>query len=219
MATTPPGLTWGEVTHRTDRVVILAQGPSFALVDLDDVRKAQEAGAYVIAVNQAIRYYRTPDAWFTLDPSAANRAEVAQRLPGVAYYMAAPPEYGTPAAPVRTHRKEAEPWVTYLMRLTHRVGLADHPARIHSHNSGWGALGLAYHMQATRVVLLGIDGFGDVHWDGTRNNNLDHLPKLFRGAVPQLKARGVEVVNGSPLTAVDCFPVMDPAEALAWLVA
>lgn len=214
-----PALTWGEVTHRADRVVILAQGPSFALVNLHDVRKAQEAGAYVIAVNQAIRYYRTPDAWFTLDPSHANRSEVLNPIPGVTYYMAVPTDYGQPGSSIRTHRTPAEPWVTYIVRSSHRGDLSEHPARIHSCNSGRGALGLAYHMHASRVVLLGVDGVGAKKWDGSRNGNLSHLPAAFRGAVPQLKARGVEVVNGSPLTAVDCFPVMAPAEALAWLVA
>ena len=211
-------MTWGTVTHRAERVLVLAQGPSFAQVKLSDVEQAQARGAFVVAVNQSIRYYPKPNAWITMDPSKLNRAMVAEARDGVAYYMAVPPHYGQPDAPVKSHRKTPEPWVTYLLRMSHLSTLSEHPGRIHSKNSGRAALDLAYLMDAKRVALLGVDGQGANRWDGTENGNLDDLSVWFRAALPQLEARGVEVVNGSPLTAVDCFPVMDPAEALAWLV-
>ncbi len=81
-------------------------------------------------------------------------------------------------------------------------------------NSGFAAINLAYHFGATRIVLLGYDmqktgGLG--HWFG------DHPPELssaadfpaFRSFFPllaeDLAEAGVEVINCSRATALDCF--------------
>jgi hypothetical protein len=81
-------------------------------------------------------------------------------------------------------------------------------------NSGYQALNLAYLLGATTVLLCGFDmqlgPGGEPHWFGEHpiptkvamfSAMLQHFPKLAR----ELAARGVEVVNCSPWSALQCF--------------
>lgn len=96
-------------------------------------------------------------------------------------------------------------------------GLSEDPGTINTGNSGFGGLGLAYHMRPHKVALLGVDGRKERRVDGGMPRSLDHLPALFESAVPQLRSAGIEVANGSPDSEVDCFPRMTPREAVQWL--
>lgn len=215
---------------RHDRILILGQGPSFREVDTEILRLAAVQGVALIAVNGAIDYVPWCDYWFTLDPGVENRARMERRLANTRYFAAVPDAFGTPAAKSSDHRKPPPSHVTLLRRVAgddggrgpfeRRVrrqivgGLAEDPSQIHTGNSAFGALGLAYHMRPRRVGLLGIDGRGRRRWDGSKNLSLDHMPDLFAGAVAQLKRRGVCVLNGSPDSAVTCFPRVEPNEAI-----
>ena len=101
--------------------------------------------------------------------------------------------------------------------------ILDRPAIGSGGNSGFQALNLALHFGARRVVLLGIDGAattGARHWHGDHGDGLANpLPRTFeawraawRAAAAQCQALGVAVVNCSPGTAVDAFPVCDVTE-------
>jgi len=84
-------------------------------------------------------------------------------------------------------------------------------------NSGFQAINLAVHFGAKRVVLLGYDMQGDhffgKHPDGTVPPFQICLEK-FRTLVEPLRRLGVEVINCSRKTKLDCFPRMDLADAL-----
>lgn len=84
-------------------------------------------------------------------------------------------------------------------------------------NSGFQALNLAVQFGARRILLVGFDmnDRGGVHWYGRNSwpmaNNPDHNNfrrwiAAFEGAAPLLKSMGIEVVNLSPHSAIQCFP-------------
>ena len=206
-------------------VVICGQGPSWKMVHHPDIKRAKEEGARVIAVNGAVdEIPDLADYFFTLDHSTENLRRIADPYPGVTYVQAVPEDYTGPAPEHVVHLRRisvaGEPdGRPFRDRVWEQIpgGLSEARTCIHTGNSGFGALNLAVHMGARRVVLLGVDGHGRERWDGSENGYLGHLPRLFRTAVPQLEWRGVEVVNGSPLTQVGCFPIKSPEDALHWL--
>lgn len=103
-------------------------------------------------------------------------------------------------------------------------GLSLDPLRIHQGgNSGFQALNLAVLLGARRVLLLGFDlgrRGGRRHWHGDHPGDLNNPDETnfawwrtaFAGAVPDLARAGVAVVNCTPGSALDCFP-MAPLEA------
>lgn len=220
-------MSWKAVTERHRRIVICCQGPSWRRVDLGLLEEVADFGATVIAVNGAIEIERVPARYFfTLDFSNEESVgRLARPRPGVTYYAAFPPGGGVrerlPHVKALRRISRAEPAIgPFEARVQQQImgGLSEDPGAIHTGNSGFGALGLAYLMRPERIVFLGLDGGGRLRWDGSPNGYLDHLPELFRGAVDQLAAAGVQVANGSPGSAVDCFPVVHPDRALRWLV-
>lgn len=219
------GVRLGEVKATERAVVIVASGSSLAGFDLSGL-----AGLAVIAVNAAVLHCPAK-YWITVDPCRANYELMANPKPGVRYFAAVPPRYGRDEARVHPeHRVRPLEHVTYLRRVVNRSkleaplkmqhGLAKHPGEIHTGNSAYGALGLAYHMRPKRVALLGVDARGDYFYGGGGpRGSLSHLPALFRSALFDLGARRIDVVNGSPDSLVTCFPRMDPGQAVEWVSA
>ncbi len=81
-------------------------------------------------------------------------------------------------------------------------------------NSGYQAINLAYLWGARRIILLGYDCKqieGKAHWFGQHPQGLNrHQPlETWRRNFPQLAAdlaaEGVEVLNCSPDSALECF--------------
>jgi hypothetical protein len=205
-----------EITDRHDRIAIVASGPSARGF-------SAPPGVTVIAVNGTIEWLPTADYWFTLDPGQRNRARMLNRRPGTVYFAAVPSTFGTASAPLTGMRQPAPAGIRYLLRMTGngvlsaKTGLSDHPGQIHTGNSAYGALGLAYLMGARRIALFGVDASHARRIEGGRSSNLDHLPALFATAASQLDGAGVEVVNASPGSAIECFPKMTMGDALQWL--
>lgn len=212
---------WGRVRHGAAHVAIVGSGPS-----MDGVQLALPSHVRVIAVNHAILHVPRADMFFTLDARGGIRRLLAARRAGVTYYAAVRGDYGHPQAAHRDLRAPAEPHVTFLRRMDGPLEplrgcprLSESPFSIHGGNSAYGALGLAYLMGARRIALFGVDGKGGYAWGpGAPLQDLSGLGELFASALPQLAARGAEVVVGSPDSVVDCWPRMTPAEAAAWLV-
>ncbi len=220
-------LKWGIVSGRADRILIVGTGPSIEHVGQTHV---ENVDAYVILVNRALKHFDPPrGAWFTLDPSNQNREMLAEnegrRRPGLAYYMAVPTDYGLPNAAIVAHRDPPEAGVTFLHRLTglglykHLPGLSNSLSGVHSGNSAYGALGIAYLMRPKKVALIGVDGYGGYAFDeGLPGKDvLVGLNSMFKTTVRQLTMNGVEVVNGSPQSLITCFPRWAPQDALEWI--
>lgn len=220
--------SWGKVSARAADVLIIASGPSLREIDLFHLNGQIEHGsAYVIVVNTAILWIRKPHAFFTLDPSKRNVDAMRRQKRETQYFAAVPPDFGTPHARKPPHRVQAPYGVTYLRRiegdgkLGAKTKLSDDPAAIHTGNSAWGALGLAFHLQPERIAILGLDGTQDeyAYGSGRPVGSLSHLPGLFASALPQLAGRRINVVNGSPKSRIECFSKMSPGGALNWIMA
>jgi hypothetical protein len=88
--------------------------------------------------------------------------------------------------------------------------------------SGYQAINIAYLAGAKRIILLGFD----CKFDGDRTNWhqnhkvktprawLHEMPRYFTKLADALEARGVDVVNCSPGTALNCFRKAELAEVL-----
>ncbi len=112
----------------------------------------------------------------------------------------------------------------HALRLTGQSGHEDAPDGLrHGSNSGYQAIELAVKLGAKRIVLLGydmkVDG-GRSHWhDEPRQRDFadvaarSMLPH-FASLVEPLKALGVEVVNATPGSAIECFPKASLEDAL-----
>ena len=225
---------WGTVSARAERVLIVAAGPSQRSLPMGAIASVAAAGVHVISVNAALAWAATSmmpaSSWFTLDPDPRTLPLMREPYwrresgPAVDFYAAVPEDYGDPNARVEYHRTEPPPEVTYLHRvagdgpLSCRYGLSEDPAAIHTGNSAWGALGLAYLMGAQLIAFLGLDGTRSRYAYGSgRPGCLAHLPELFRSSLPQLNRHRVRVLNGSPASRITCFPCVTPEAALAWI--
>lgn len=102
-------------------------------------------------------------------------------------------------------------------------GLSLDPRRIClAGNSGYQAINIAVLMGASRILLLGYDmGCGpnnQRHWHAHHPNRNQHTyrtwQRCFPALVEPLKKTGVEVINCSRETRIECFPRMSIHEAL-----
>lgn len=218
---------YGEVPPGEERIAILGMGPSIGDLDLDELREAQERdGVEVIAVNGAIELFPAADYWFSLDPSRENEERIRNPVPGTRYFVALPKKgmarrrWMAENATILRRIVRSEPKRgPFSLRVLYQIvgGLSRDPDRIHTGNSGFGALGVAFLMGAKKIALFGIDGRGRTRYDGTRNGYLGHLPRLFESAVEDLDEEGVEVRVGSPESTVDCFLRRPAPKVLSWL--
>ncbi len=216
------------VTERFDRVLIVASGPSAEELDLNLVQDARAAGVYVLAVNRTWEWCTRIDGWFTLDPDKYVIRYLFDRDCGVTRYVAIPDDYGREDADVYYHRNmPLFPEVVYLRRISgggrlgSRYGLSTDVSTVHTGNSAYGALGIAKHMGARKIGLIGVDGnknLGYAHRLGKPKGQLVHLPRLFATATTQLHSEGIQVQNGSPGSLVKCFVRHPPNAVVKWLM-
>lgn len=218
-----PRLRFGEVRGQAERALIVATGPSLRDADLGRIAELSKGRVHVIAVNRAIRTV-TANSWFTLDPDEHVRPLMQEPVPGVAYYAAVPIDYGMRNACKTEHRFGIPPGITYLQRVLGppprywQGGLSTSRQRIHTGNSAWGALQIAFLMGAKRIGMIGVDATGDAYaFEPGRPRELGLLPWVMRTAVPQLHQAGVRVVNGSPNSRVACFERATPGACIEWI--
>jgi hypothetical protein len=187
---------------------ILAGGPSLRGFDAEVLR----GRGRVIAINNSFLLAPWADVLYYADRSwwLAHRAEALPVFSG----------------PYRVSIGTSEDG-TRRLRTTGVSGLEQNPAALkHGSNSGYQAIGLAYHFGAARIVLLGYDMHVDgtrTHWhDGHPNHTLASQAKAlaeiflprFASLVEPLKAAGIEVLNATPGSALTCWPMVSLAEVL-----
>ena len=190
---TPPA--W---TGRT--VACIASGPSLTTADCEAVRAA---GLPTIAVN---------DAGLDMAPWADAHHACDGR------WWHAHPDALTHDRP-KTCLVDDPPAGVVKLTCVSGGGLDDRPGHVRAgQNSGYQALHLAAvnFGAAARVILLGYDmqhTGGQAHYHGThaaplRNpkpGDMREWARHFDGVAPELKRRGVEVINCSRATALTCF--------------
>jgi hypothetical protein len=90
-------------------------------------------------------------------------------------------------------------------------------------NGGYQTINLVYLFGAVKIILFGFDmqlTGKKSHWHGDHPGDLNRdLPvktfqKNFPALAQDLKAEGVEVINATRETALECFPRMGIEEAL-----
>lgn len=101
-----------------------------------------------------------------------------------------------------------------ILKKGGRLGLSDNPASLQTGgNSGYAAINLAALFGAKRILVLGLDMTGG-HWHGKHPAGLSNPGKdtfkrwirLFKTLAPALTERGIEVINCSPISALEVFP-------------
>lgn len=221
------GISWSKfenVGH--DDVVIVASGLSLRGVDLNVLRNKK---CFIIAVNNAVSAVPFANCWFTLDPWGLNGPQLPESFNG-ALWAAVPDDFGTAHARSTNHRASPDYRIKFVHRIagnnhtdqssdmSYKLGLCEDRDCVSTGNSGYGAINLAYHMRPKRIILLGLDaGLGYFYTTKTSNRPLNTLPLLCKSAEQQLSDAGIEVINGSQISSVLCWPRTSPLDALRLL--
>lgn len=185
-------------------VVCMGTGPSLCQADVDAVR----GRARVIAVNDAYHNRATSCLWadvlYACDARWWKWHDGAPAFKGLKYAL--------------DPKAAAWPDVQVLRNLGIK-GLSLDPSGLKTgHNSGYQAINLAVLLGASRIILLGYDMQGD-HCFGSHPSKAGPNLALFRLMFPELvkplKAAGVEIVNCTRKTALECFPRATLADTLS----
>ena len=175
--------------------VCIAGGPSLTQAD---VTRAEASGATCFTINNAYQLMQRPQTQYACD-----------------------------ARWWRRHYQHVTAWAKFSLEKTGLYdvqqlenggveGLSDEwPVLRNGKNSGYQAINLAYLLGYKRIVLLGYDmqaTGGKLHWheDHPGNNPnasmFDKWQRYFSRLSRELKLRGVECVNATRTTALECFP-------------
>jgi len=187
-------------------VVCLAPGPSLTREDVEAVRDL----GVVIAINDAVRL--APWAAVLYSSDASWWSNYRGTFEG--------PRYKVSASMFRLERQRWPNVVT--LKNTGERGVDFTPDCLRTgHNSGSAAINLAVHLGAGRIVLLGYD-MGPVqgrhHFFETKpvqhRSPYEMFRKYLATMVDPLTTAGIEVVNCSRSTRLECFPCRPLAEVL-----
>lgn len=222
------------VKEKHEKVVIIGGGESLrgcSLMDLVDFTGA------VITVNNVIFSLPRVDYWITVDPIDKNgqiQEAMRKRFAKVKYYCAFPdldkPENRFDKPFYKTTR------VNYLERIVPKTeagetyALQEDKDKITTGDSMYGALGLAYHFEPKAILILGLDVYGVGHWydlsagynDGRQTDEQfekykNNLVDIYNSSVPQLRARGIEIKNGSLYSKIEAFEKVSVEEGIKWI--
>ena len=198
-----PGFRWSQC-------IVAATGPSLTAQVAE-----QCVGQHVVAVNDAYRLLPWAEVLYACDP---DWWDVHHGCPGFAG------EKWSSHDPGNNNDKLAIA-TRYGLRLVggrDGEGFSLDPSVInYGSNSGFQAINLAILMGAKRILLVGFD----MHTRGPRHFFGDHPEPLsnymkFETLVPffsraaKLLPPSIEIVNCTPGSALDCFPMMALEEAL-----
>lgn len=201
---------------------VLASGPSMTR---DVAQIVHRSGCRVIAVNNQAIETRVNGQ---VEPAMAPWADVLYAADRLWWHhnREAVSRFAGLKVTIAPNHCSASPQATADIRMLGnggQNGFDDRPDHLRTgSNSGYQAVHLAAHFGAARVLLCGFDmhakrgehWFGDHAWrPGYRSRYSLFLNSFTRGA-PEFAARGVEVVNCTPGSALKCFPFQDLTEAL-----
>lgn len=193
-------------------IVCIASGPSLTQEDINVVRGS---GVRVLVVNDNYRLCPDADVLYACDArfwkwQYEYHAEAITSFSGLRFGMQS--------------RQTFQPkWGVTVLKNTGISGLELDPSGLkNGRNSGYQAIGLAVHLGASRIILLGYDMSlgegGKVHWFGRHpkggNPPLTKFRLHFPTIAPPLKALGIEVLNCSRRSALTCFPKVPLEQAL-----
>lgn len=184
--------------------VCIASGPSLTPADVDYVR----GKARVIVINNGFQLAPWADVLWATDRRWWKWFKHVPEWTGLKFSLGV----------VWT----SHPPDIHLLRNDGYDGLCLDPSGVRNgKNGGYAALNLAVHLGVSRVLLLGYDmqrTKGRDHWHRDHPYNMPNpytsWVRLFRTIAAPLAAAGVEVINCSRESALDCFPRMALSDAL-----
>jgi len=199
-----------------ETVYIIGGGPSVNSTNLSLIYDKP-----VIACNQALELHPWPvcyfkdKMWFQQNRDVLRKFsglkitnnDVAKDLEGIKWLK----------RHVRSHKKGQ-----------HLVPLAPNPTKLmFGNNSGLEACDLARLFGASRIILVGMDmrmidgehNFHDAHKKWRKRTVDEHRYKnqfvwMFDLVRPQFEELNIEIINATPNSALDCFPIMPLEEAI-----
>lgn len=202
----PTKKAWVPPQIWSSRAYILGGGPSLSKIDVDRLR-----GQNVIAVNNAYKLgdwipfvYFGDRAWFNW------HEEEVLKHPGI-LVTACPDLWKTQAQGVKWMERGARG--VYDSRPGYMT---------YGHSSGHAAICLAVDLGAKEVVLFGFDMHAR-HGHNWHNEHRREVPssiyssnfyKPMQKLAVSLKDMGISVLNATPGSALDLFPIVDPEEVL-----
>ena len=181
-----------------DTVVIVASGPSLTAEQCGFITAQRDSGrCRIIAINSSWRAVPSRDVLYACDRNWWKRYH--EEAPGQAEGWTADPwsagEYGL-----------------NLIKLRGGEGICAVPGMVHGgKNSGYQAIGLAYHFGARRIILVGYDmqhTGGKRHWHDDHPKGMGNCEGI-KGWVKQFdslpgfaKPLGIELFNATIETAI-----------------
>jgi hypothetical protein len=175
---------WG---HRTMTHFILATGPSMS----QDIANAVKGRGVTIAVSDAYRL--APWAEYVVSSDAQWWRKHPEAIGAIGQKFGAMPDF------------QAIPGVDRLLVPT-------------GSNSGLLALHVAVRFGAKRIVLLGFDMKGDTHFFGKHPFPLKTTSperyEVFKRQFGQYHPKGVEIINATPGSALQCYPFQPLGELI-----
>jgi hypothetical protein len=177
---------------------ILGSGPSLTRAQIELCRARHWR---LIAINRGFEIAPDADVIYWCD---RRFGEQHAGDPRFAYHSGLRISLENDGQPADFHPRNAGPNGFEVKRDGLRTGL----------NSGYQAIQLARHLGAARIVLLGYDMHADprsTHWHEPHPWPLDADIRVawrarFPELIPQLTAEGIEVINATCGSALDCFP-------------
>lgn len=197
--------------------VLIASGPSLTKAQVHDIKYAWcDHPLWVMGVNDTYRIAPWIDTLYACDPQwwdvhidAVRKCYIDEL---VTQDRGAAERYGL--WHINSMSTNADP----------KRALSNDSGYIHTgSHSGYQLLNIAYLRGAKKIILVGYDCTmmnGKRHWFGNhpeglnRNSNYGPWVAHYRRAATQLENHGIEVINCSPGSAIDCFPKMPLSRAL-----
>lgn len=179
--------------------VIIASGPSLTQNQVDHVK----GKAFTIVVNNCYKLAPWADILYACDEEWWD------------YYR---PEFN--GLKYTVNEDAARKYSLKLLRCKNNIKFSTDPEVLATGgNSGFQAINLAYLLGYRKLYLLGFDykNSGN-HWHGKHPGDMDKYPNMnswvyrIHEAKPEMDAAGLEVINCSPDSAIQCFekrPIFD----------
>ncbi len=191
-----------------NRIIVLGGGPSLTREVVARLDPAE-----VIAINEAARLCPAAAVLFARDESwCRQNQELIRAWPGRAITSSRPASRDLPMEFVVMERRPDFPPARDGMVSVIRYGPS----------SGHASVSWAVTAGAERIVLLGFDGravAGRTHWHGAyreeRLEAYDRFNRAWRGWAAAAGQLGCVILNATPNSAIDEFPMIGIDEALA----
>lgn len=193
--------------------VCIGSGPSLSREQIDLVHEAHKAGrVYAIAINNGYMVAPWADVLYACDRVWWD------------WYYEDTIDFQGLRITRDTFAKKKYPDLIWIEGEAHDQGLSKRQDSIvNGQIGGYQAINLAVNFGAKKILLIGYDMRnikGQSHWHGDHPNNQrpfwNQRVAHFRNMVPDLEERGINVINCTPGSAIDAFPMGDLQDELGY---